>query len=169
MKRTPLARKTPMSSGSKGMERGASSLRRTPIARSSPVDNAPGDRPKRSRIKPVPRKGADVLAAAQAVVRKRAKGRCERCTRHLDRERGDVHHRRPRQMGGDPSPETNSPSNLVLLCRDCHEWCERLGREEAIRTGWIIRRGVAVPAQVVLHPLRGGPFRLNDSGDLDPV
>lgn len=39
---------------------------------------------------------------------------------------GDIHHRKSRKMGGANAREEwiNSAGNLMLLCRDCHDWIE---------------------------------------------
>ena len=36
-----------------------------------------------------------------------------------------IHHRRPRAMGGTRRQSTNYPSNLVTLCRGCHDHVEK--------------------------------------------
>lgn len=36
----------------------------------------------------------------------------------------DLHHRRPRGMGGTSLDEVAGPANGLVLCRACHRWCE---------------------------------------------
>lgn len=53
---------------------------------------------------------------------------CAYCSLSVGGTRGldyDLHHRRPRRVGGDRRPDVNLPSNLVLLHRECHEFVER--------------------------------------------
>ncbi len=51
-------------------------------------------------------------------------------------------------MGGSSDPATNSPVNLVLLCRSCHRWVES-HRLAARMAGWLVWQGHD-PAVVVL-------------------
>lgn len=83
---------------------------------------------------------------------------CVRCGRGLVWEqRGSswsMHHRRPRGMGGDPSPEASSPANALTLCgtgtTGCHGWVEQY-RDEAFDNGWLVRRGVDPGDVPVMH------------------
>ena len=64
---------------------------------------------------------------------------CERCGRPAT----NVHHRRPRGMGGTKDPTIHDPSNLVALCGSgttgCHGWIES-NRAQARWEGWLISR-----------------------------
>ncbi|MFT4088965.1 MAG: HNH endonuclease [Gordonia sp. (in: high G+C Gram-positive bacteria)] len=71
--------------------------------------------------------------SVRQLTRERALTLCERC----GRPGHDVHHRRPRQMGGTQAPSVHSVTNTVLLCRACHAWAERY-REAAYRDGWLV-------------------------------
>lgn len=71
------------------------------------------------------------------LIRKRANNRCERCTAYAGVE---IHHRRPRAMGGSRDPLTNSPANGVLLCAWCHRWVES-HRTDAMNDGWLLHQG----------------------------
>lgn len=42
-------------------------------------------------------------------------------------------------MGGSKDPITNTPANGVLLCATCHRYIES-HRDEALRTGWLVRQ-----------------------------
>lgn len=85
-------------------------------------------------------------------VHTRSGGVCERCRRATA---VDVHHRRARGMGGSSWPGINKITNLVDLCRPCHEWTEgHLSDAEA--TGWKIRLGSTIdPGTVPLRPVVG--------------
>lgn len=67
----------------------------------------------------------------------RSAGLCERCARWLANIPADIHHRRPRGMGGTSKPEIHQPANLLALCRDCHRWVEE-NRALALEQGWLI-------------------------------
>jgi hypothetical protein len=55
----------------------------------------------------------------------------------------EIHHRRPKQMGGDPRPHADCPCNLIRLTRETHRWVHRNRREaEAM--------GLLLPAETVL-------------------
>jgi 5-methylcytosine-specific restriction protein A len=73
----------------------------------------------------------------------RAAHSCELCLVAVGPGRGDdheLHHRRPRRMGGSLLPDTNLPPNLLLLCPDCHSTVER-ERAAAYEGGWLVRQG----------------------------
>jgi hypothetical protein len=53
------------------------------------------------------------------------------------KEGQQIHHRKPRGMGGTTNPETNAAANLIWLCRDCHDWIES-NRAEALGNGWLV-------------------------------
>lgn len=57
-----------------------------------------------------------------------------------------MHHRRPRRMGGSSSVGTNCPSNLVHLCSAHHSWVES-NRTAAVEMGLILP-ATADPARV---------------------
>lgn len=94
------------------------------------------------------------------LIRLRADGRCERC----GLARGvEIHHRRPRGMGGTQQPSTNGAANGLLLCRECHTWVES-NRTEALLHGLLVLQ-IASPAQsAVLY--RGSYVYLDDLGNI---
>ena len=52
-----------------------------------------------------------------------------------------IHHRRPRGMGGTRREDTNSPANLVLLCGGyCHRYIES-DRLKGLETGYLVQQG----------------------------
>jgi 5-methylcytosine-specific restriction protein A len=81
-------------------------------------------------------------------VYERAMWACERCGSPVGPRRGEehhIHHRRPRAAGGTSRPETNLPSNLLLLCPPCHQAIESR-RAEALDAGWLVPQS-ADPAE----------------------
>lgn len=86
---------------------------------------------------------------ARETVRRRSGGMCERC----GRPGSNIHHRRPRGMGGTTSPE--DPTNLVMLCGSgttgCHGWVESY-RQLAWEQGWLVpRRDPREPRDVPVY------------------
>lgn len=74
-----------------------------------------------------------------------------------------VHHRKPRRMGGRKVPGINSPANLISLCPTDHAWVES-SRAEALEMGLLVSEHDD-PAQVpVTHRDYGSVF-LTDDGD----
>lgn len=63
---------------------------------------------------------------------------CERCGRAVSAGACQIHHRKPRGLGGSSDPLINSPSNLLLLCSRCHIEVER-DRTVAYEQGWLVR------------------------------
>jgi 5-methylcytosine-specific restriction protein A len=87
--------------------------------------------------------------AARAAVQVRDGDYCQRC----GRQGQQIHHRKPRGMGGTSDPMINNPANLVLLCQDCHMWIER-NREVGYAQGWLVHR-TDDPAMVPMTMLTG--------------
>lgn len=90
--------------------------------------------------------------STRMVIAVRCGGRCERCN---DDWAQDVHHRKPRGMGGTSDPRINLPSNLVALCRGCHDYIER-NRVWALQEGWLVSmtrraRPETTPVNTGLH------------------
>ena len=110
------------------------------------------------------------VSAFSDVVRARVMARCGgfceiRAVGCWD-EASQIHHRRPRGMGGSRSPVTGSASNAAACCVPCHAWVES-HRELAMDRGWIVRQG-AVPAEVPVYRYRRWVL-LDDEGGLSPV
>jgi hypothetical protein len=75
--------------------------------------------------------------ANRQIVQGRAFGRCERClTATLC---GDLHHRRPKGLGGSKAADRHDVGNLVYVCRSCHAWCHG-NPTDAAETGFIVPR-----------------------------
>lgn len=65
---------------------------------------------------------------------------CRTCAMGIYGDRGInwvLHHRRPRGSGGSRRADTNSPSNLVVLCAHCHAAVEG-NRTDALAAGWLV-------------------------------
>lgn len=77
--------------------------------------------------------------AVRDLVRKRAEDCCELCG--LWAVAAQIHHRRPRAMGGSSDPLANLPSNLVLFCALCHSYAETIERASAYKYGWLVPQG----------------------------
>lgn len=71
-------------------------------------------------------------------VKTRANGRCEICGSGRHHQ---VHHRRPRGMGGSSDAVSDSPANCLWLCGDCHLRMVEVERANAIAAGWLVHQG----------------------------
>lgn len=79
-------------------------------------------------------------------VRWRDRDKCRRC-----HETGEqIHHRKPRGMGGTRDPLINSTANLILLCQDCHGWVES-NRTAAREQGWLVSQHADPRYQPIDH------------------
>jgi 5-methylcytosine-specific restriction enzyme A len=78
-----------------------------------------------------------------------------------------VHHRKPRRMGGRTDPRINAPSNLISLCQACHTWVE-LRRTEALDMGLLVRENDDPRKVPVPHAELGLVF-LDDAGGWSPA
>lgn len=79
-----------------------------------------------------------------------------------DQNGEQIHHRKPRSMGGSKDPAINSPANLVLLCSRCHLWVETKGREAAYDRHLLLRH-IEDAAQTPVK-LKRGWSTLTDDG-----
>lgn len=119
-------------------------MRRSPLSRKTPLVAKAGftSREQLKKAQPVqrpPRKTGPTQETRQAVIA-RAFSRCERCGTV---GAGNIHHRKPRGMGGSRDPGINSVCNLMLLCGSgttgCHGWVES-HRQDAMAEGWLVPR-----------------------------
>jgi hypothetical protein len=74
----------------------------------------------------------------------------------------EIHHRRPRGMGGSRDPQTNSPANGILLCPEHHRWIEA-NRAEALVMGLLVRQIHDPAMQPVDHGVFGLVYLNNDA------
>lgn len=111
--------------------------------------------------------GVDV--ETRAAVYERAGWSCEICGKSLAGVDWSLHHRRPRQMGGNRSPWINAPTNLLLLCGSgttgCHGLVES-NRRLAYESGWLVRAGLD-PAEVPVEIRNRGLLYLSPDGTYD--
>ncbi|WP_372497550.1 HNH endonuclease [Tomitella gaofuii] len=91
----------------------------------------------------------------------RSGGRCERCGMA---EACQVHHRKPRRMGGTRDPRINAPSNLLHLCYYCHSDVESK-RALAIDQGHVLSSW-HIPVETECQ-YRGRWVRLTDDGNVE--
>lgn len=113
------------------MRRGKPLRRGEPLRRKTPLRSAGSRRSGRST--------GPAGEVAEAVY-ERAQHCCEICADGLGPVRGvdhHIHHRRPRAAGGSRRPDTNLPSNLLLLCPPCHDRVESY-RAVAQLAGWLL-------------------------------
>ena len=80
-------------------------------------------------------------AHASELILTRSEGACEIMSRVCVTTATDIHHRRPRGMGGTSRLETNLASNGIALCRRCHMYVES-ERDWARNKGFLISQHV---------------------------
>lgn len=97
-------------------------------------------------------------------VEERAKGLCEVCGSPV--EVPQIHHRKPRGMGGTKNPASRSAANALYVHFRCHEWIER-NRSEAYGMGYLVHQTEQSSDKPVLLPT--GWFLLQDDGSLLPA
>jgi len=84
------------------------------------------------------------------VIRERAKGRCELCGTPVGMD-AQIHHRKPRGMGGTKDSASRLACNGLFVHFRCHEKIER-NREVALANGWLVRQsGDSQDQPVRLH------------------
>lgn len=87
---------------------------------------------------------------------------CVRCGEFLhERRPHQIHHRRPRGMGGTDRADANSMPNLLSLCLDCHAHIES-HRAEAFRNGWLVHQRTNPALVAVLIERESKWVYLND-------
>lgn len=94
---------------------------------------------------------------AKAIALARSYGCCEGCRAFTAL---DPHHRMTRGSGGVhgvASDVSNSPQNLLMLCRSCHDRT-LTDAQECIKIGWVIERRAGVDPREVpakIHTING--------------
>lgn len=76
-----------------------------------------------------------ITKATRAIVAERSNDTCEVCGQE---EATQMHHRRPRGMGGSRDARIHQPSMLLHLGNDCHHYIEH-NRDEALDEGWLVK------------------------------
>lgn len=97
------------------------------------------------------------------LILRRAAGRCEICGGTMPMPQ--IHHRRPRGMGGSVDPACGTPANALAIHPQCHRRVE-VNREDATERGWIVLQG-ADPARVPVR-LWDGYWMLATDGSMRP-
>lgn len=100
----------------------------------------------------------------RTLVYERSGGRCELC----DAMTSDmaIHHRRPRGLGGSSRPDTNAPSNGLLVCGEHHRQIESY-RTMSYEMGWLVRQSYSPLTVPVFR--RGLWVLLDDEGGFLPA
>lgn len=106
-----------------------------------------------SKAKQIPRTVRDLL-------KERSGGVCEVRVACEGSPAAQMHHRRPRGMGGSRDGLTNLPSNLLHICFACHHHIET-HRLDALDNGWLVRQG-AQPQEISVVTYNGR-WRLSDT------
>ncbi|QDH85083.1 HNH endonuclease [Gordonia phage Dardanus] len=101
-------------------------------------------------------------ARTVSLARERAGGLCERCG---FAECQQIHHRRPRGMGGTRDKSINLLSNLFYVCFPCHRWIEE-NRTESLELGYLIRKLDPTPATGIPVKYRGVFKTLDNHGGM---
>jgi 5-methylcytosine-specific restriction protein A len=103
--------------------------------------------------------------AVRRVITEREGGMCAIC----GRQRGtQIHHRRPRGMGGSRRHNTSTPACGLLVCDICHlgrDGVERQ-RSQALQNGWLVPQNKNPADCKVLY--RYEWVRLDDAGGIEP-
>ena len=94
----------------------------------------------------------------------RAKGICEVCG--ADGPWLQVHHRRPRAMGGSRRDDTNTAANAILCCEPCHSNIES-HRWLAQERGLLLKQHQS-PSEVPVS-FHGVFYYLRDDGSVVPA
>lgn len=98
---------------------------------------------------------SDIPLVVRLACSQRANGACERC---LQVKPLDAHHRKQRSLGG-----LHTCSNIVLVCRRCHDKIHQAMDGEMYDKGWLLRTWQE-PHRATIQMPRGW-MRLLDSGD----
>lgn len=147
---------------------------RTPLQRKTQL------KPGKPLVRHTPLRQKSAKRAAQETSSGRRDTGPDKATRDLvlDRDHGcvvcghgpyglQVHHRKPRRMGGRSDASINSPANLVSVCRDDHQRLES-SRSDALEAGLLLREHEDPEQVPMLHHGFGAVFLLDDGG-VEPV
>lgn len=103
----------------------------------------------------------------RARVMARSGGYCEVRVNGCWDEASQLHHRRPRGIGGSRNPSTGQASNALNVCLPCHNHLETAERAESRDRGWLVRQG-SDPREVPVFRYRRWVL-LDDEGGITPV
>lgn len=111
-----------------------------------------------SRSESRDRKRTGFTTSVRNLILKRDWHRCVICgMRKRDMQ---IHHRRPRRMGGSDDALTNTPANGITLCAGCHSYIES-HRDMGYVNGWILSQ-YAIPTLASCRTWRGVVWLLAD-------
>ena len=104
-----------------------------------------------------------VTARTRVIVAGRSALVCELCGQA---RAAQVHHRRPRGMGGTSLTAVHTAASLLHLCHRCHQGRVELHRAEALRMGWLLPPGADPTGEAVwlATPNGTGWWLLDDDG-----
>ena len=138
------------------MKRGGE-LNRTGLKRSAPLERTAWKRAEgrglsgRARVAPILRRSEPKHAGRKDTiprkVRKLVNDRDPWCLMSGSPSGLEMHHRRPKQMGGDPRPHADCCCNLVRLSAEQHKWVHR-NRSEAEAMGLLLPAETVLPGSV---------------------
>lgn len=117
---------------------------RKPLSRSTPMPR--GSTPLSRGPAKARRRDTGPTKAGRDVVKRRSGGLCERCGRLGEQ----IHHRKPRAMGGSTVVAINQAANLLHVCVLCHLDIES-HRETAYAYGWLVPRSTDSALWAVLR------------------
>ncbi len=116
-------------------------------------------------------------AAVAELILARSEGACEIMAACCTHTATDLHHRRPRGMGGSKADDTNTAANALAACRPCHMWVEA-HREWSLDNGFLLgqRSSLDVPvwwrcnrnnagSKVLVYLLKDGSRQHFGTGD----
>jgi 5-methylcytosine-specific restriction endonuclease McrA len=127
-----------------------------------------GSIPRRTLAKKAQRPTGPDKLTVEAVIH-RDRGQCAWCGDRVSGERGtgwSVQHRRPRRMGGDRRPDSNSPANLVLLCGSATTLCHLAAESQraiAYDRGVLLRDNEVPTQRPVEHAAFGWIYLTDDA------
>jgi 5-methylcytosine-specific restriction protein A len=160
-----MERRVPLGRG-KPLQGGAPLARKTQLTARAGL--AAGRALSRTLSTPRPPRNTGPTDKVRQAVYARANQSCERCGTSAGPF--NVHHRKPRGMGGTRDVSINFATNLVLVCGNgssggdstCHGWIET-NRRKALADGWLVPR-TAVPADTPVKVYGHGWVKLTTGG-----
>lgn len=105
-----------------------------------------------------------ISKAVQQIVEARSGGVCEVAAIGCTGEATQMHHRRPKGMGGDKRPATNAPGNLLHVCYACHRMIED-NRLDAALHGWLLHSEQSPADEICTYRSFDGTI-LHDDGTI---
>lgn len=92
----------------------------------------------------------------------RSSGMCEVMQPGCTQFGEQIHHRRPRGLGGSRRASTNTASNGLMVCVSCHAYIESR-RDRSLRNGWLVPQSREPRQVAVLWRVKHSRF-LDDVG-----